>query len=1634
MKKIFTFLFAAAFAATCWAQTPEKVLKSDQPQRVNVLSRQHVDANLPAKAIEKKGERLLRNVLPAQREAWSLLPDGKFQNSERPNLSAYTLAVPGKRAVQSNVSERGERILNVASSTRIAAGKHAPAYSKSAKSGERISADALRMHSTQQAAFKAPNAVNDVIVVTPASPYYKDFEDYDLTDWSYVLGSTFPFLAWMDATGWADLGVEPIQDGNQTLYVSWGDVGDIAYVVTPVFDITALSTPTLSFLTMLIELQGVAEELRVYYRAAATDAWTLLPGMEFTLSNTTADVWRNPSVALPSPSATYQLKFEVTGQDAYGIGIDAVRIEEGGDSDCEAVVVTPAAPFHEGFEGDVTLPCWDLSAGSSFVLFPLLNEDLVADFGINPTSDGEQMLFVSWGDVGDIAYIVTPVLDITALSTPTLSFEAILLDYLGGTEELRVYYRAAETDSWTLLPETELTSGNSAHDTWLSTSVALPSPSATYQLKFEVTGKDAQGIVLDAVNVGDEVTNDCTPIVVTPTEPYLEGAEGPIDALPLCWNAVVAPSSYGIYIFDNDGWSNFSSSPIREGNQTFWVSYSDVGEITYMESPVLDITALSTPTLSFYAHLLSFLGAVEELRVYYRAAATDAWTLLPGMEFTGANTAVGVWHNPSVSLPSPSATYQLKFEITGQDGYGVGLDGLYVGDYVDPCPTVVVTTANPYHEGFESASYIPDCWSYQLAGSFPGIAVFDDAGLDGTGAALIEEGAQTLWVSWGTTVGDIAYIETPVFDITGLSEPGLSFKHQLLDYQGASEQLRVYYRAAATDDWTLLPGMEFTDNATSGSWLNNSVALPSPSATYQVKFEVTAQDAYGLLIDDVNIGELITCIAPSTVVVSNATYESADISWTSNASAWNIIVSDVEITDFTSVTPTAAGLTSASYSAIGLDAATTYYVYVQSDCGVNDKSAWTATTFNTDACTPDDKCTFTVITHDSWGDGWHGGTLSFVQNGVVVASVTNDASTGTSPQTFLVELCDGAATELVWSKGAYLDEVSFEFMDATGSVLYGVARNTLGNGNVLALSNPLYTFTVDCAAAVCETIEVTTANPYHEGFENSLYMPRCWSSQLAGSFPSIAITDDAGMAGIGAALIEEGVQALWISWGTTVGDIAYIVTPVFDITGLSAPGLSFKHQLLDYQGASEQLRVYYRAAETDAWTLLPGMEFTDNATSGSWFNNSVALPSPSATYQLKFEITAQDGQGLLIDDVNIGELITCVVPSAVTSSNVTHESADISWTSDASAWNIIVSDVEITDFSSVTPTATGLTSASYTATGLDANTTYYVYVQSDCGATDKSAWASATFKTAICASEDKCTYTVVTTDDYGDGWDGAGTLRFVQEGVVVATVRNINNNYSKDPQTFQVELCKDIATELVWYQGAYLQEVAFELFDASGVSLFAVATGELGNSNVLALTNPLYTFTVECAAIVELEVVSSSVEDGAVEVDPETTGINITLNDDVDVNGTPDFSGVTLVAPNGNVDVVVTYADGVITVTLADGVKLEGETEYTLTIPDGAVPGLDGATVITFTTGPVTGVGNIETDGIRIYPSITDGKVTIEAPNGSKVKITDLTGRIVDSYDSVQFGQTIDISRVAGTYFVIVENGNMRKVQKIILK
>lgn len=158
---------------------------------------------------------------------------------------------------------------------------------------------------------------------------------------------------------------------------------------------------------------------------------------------------------------------------------------------CDVITVTDDAPFYDDFEASEDFVCWqnEILIGT---------DNWVVDPGytiLNNTA------FFIW--LGGETLLISPPLDLTGVTHPTLTFkhkQLVGLNY-GTVDELVVGYRTDESDNWHTLDYF-----NTATEGWEEVSIALPDPSATYQIVFDGIGNDAEGVYVDDVFVGNDNT------------------------------------------------------------------------------------------------------------------------------------------------------------------------------------------------------------------------------------------------------------------------------------------------------------------------------------------------------------------------------------------------------------------------------------------------------------------------------------------------------------------------------------------------------------------------------------------------------------------------------------------------------------------------------------------------------------------------------------------------------------------------------------------------------------------------------------------------------------------------------------------------------------------------------------------------------------------------------------------------------------------------------------------------------------------------------------------------------------------------------------------------------------------------
>lgn len=158
------------------------------------------------------------------------------------------------------------------------------------------------------------------------------------------------------------------------------------------------------------------------------------------------------------------------------------------------------------------------------------------------------------------------------------------------------------------------------------------------------------------------------------TFPFTETFESTSTTRP-CWtNSFVSGNANWTY---NTGAGSGSITSAHGGTHNArFVSQSGNGTpVTKLVSPVLNLTGVANPFLDFwYGQEEKLWYGYNELKVYYRTSTSDVWNLIADLD-----QIKNVWTEvKNISLPNPSATYQLAFEGINYYGHANVLDDIVI--------------------------------------------------------------------------------------------------------------------------------------------------------------------------------------------------------------------------------------------------------------------------------------------------------------------------------------------------------------------------------------------------------------------------------------------------------------------------------------------------------------------------------------------------------------------------------------------------------------------------------------------------------------------------------------------------------------------------------------------------------------------------------------------------------------------------------------------------------------------------------------------------------------------------------------------------------------------------------------------
>jgi len=408
--------------------------------------------------------------------------------------------------------------------------------------------------------------------------------------------------------------------------------------------------------------------------------------------------------------------------------------------------------------------------------------------------------------------------------------------------------------------------------------------------------------------------------------------------------------------------------------------------------------------------------------------------------------------------------------------------------------TLCSTTVAPWSEDFEGGTagniLIDDfsCWSQEYESG-----TNDWKLVSQNGNSSVEPRSGSLMAEFrNTSTGSATKLVSPVLNMSELTTPKLTFYFANVNWLGDIDQLRVYYKASASDtEWTLIPDAVYIEEHT--EWEEVELILPEANGAtgYVIAFEATSDYARGLNLDAISISDASAtdCDSPLGITVNYVTEDEAEITWSpanEGDDQWEISLAtggqsaDQGLIAVVNDTP--------SLIATGLEADTEYSVYLRTICSDEVSSDWAFNgTFTTLEGTQEPECDavtdveVTDITADTAVVSWTG-TDTAVNGytvGVFEAGADQEEDTPVFVQTVTADVTTVTVTDLehLTSYDVYIASQCGTEIPAFSDVVTFTTEDIASVGdfsfaNLEIFPNPASTNLNISAAKVIEEIQV----------------------------------------------------------------------------------------------------------------------------------------------------------------------------------------------------------------------------------------------------------------------------------------------------------------------------------------------------------------------------------------------------------------------------------------------------------------------------------------------------------------------------------------------------------------------------------
>ena len=617
-------------------------------------------------------------------------------------------------------------------------------------------------------------------------------------------------------------------------------------------------------------------------------------------------------------------------------------------------------------------------------------------------------------------------------------------------------------------------------------------------------------------------------------------------------------------------------------------------------------------------------------------------------------------------------------------------------DFRTECSVITVPfTENFDNMGTGSAAY-PSCWTrhndYSTSTNYPNVS-----------SSYHYSGNASLYFYCSTSTYNMAIL--PPVDPTVDPLGNLMLSFMMRSTSSTTSQIIVGVMTDPNEISTFIP-IDTVNNSATGIFELMEIPLNSYTgdAAYVAMKLVNSSSTYSVYIDDVVLDVIPTCMKPQNLTSTASTTTSITLSWTpgGNENNWNIEYGPAGFTQGTGTTMT--GVTN-PVTISNLSPSTSYTFYVQADCSGGDLSHWSLPYSTNTECGAVATLPYTE-SFDSYGTG-------STSSPNVYPTCWEKINTYSSERPFINSgghSAPGCLYFYAGNSGTYNIAITPEF-DASISI------NTLKAKFWHKGSNSSDRLIVGVTSSITDAnsfvpvdtvyISTTSASTWHEcevSFAN-----------YSGNGHYIAFkneyTTTYAYAYIDDLIIEE--------------DTTLAPPPVCNVpTGLATANLTYNAVDVNWSAGGNETawNVQYKQASAANWGNSIAV------TSATYHISGLAAET---SYQVRVQANCgADGTSDWTTPVSFttpaAPVDPCNAPTNLQVSNITENSATVSWTAGGSetAWNVQYKLQSASQWQEANVQTT-----SYLIEGLTANSTYDVRVKAVCAVDNQSDFVSTSFTT-----------------------------------------------------------------------------------------------------------------------------------------------------------------------------------------------------------------------------------------------------------------------------------------------------------------